>query len=335
MKEIIYTQHDEVKAAAERIYESMKDSGGLKDIFCVACGGSLGSLYPLEYLLRCNAGSIHVESVSANEFLCAPPARLGKSSLVVLLSASGTTAETCAAAESARESGATLIGLSKKPNTKLHSFSDYAWVCSVDAFDSENFKYSDSCLLLRFGFELLRLYDNYEHYEEAVNAFDVLEIVHKRALRQTERRALKFGEEHKNDKIIYTVASGPSLSASYMLSICLIMEMEWVNSFAIDAGEMFHGPFEVADNNTPFVVFMSNGRTRSMDERALRFLQRYSTRVSIIDSNELGLSHIGPNVEEFFSGTINWIVAFAYGKGLATAKAHPIHEWRYMGKISY
>lgn len=335
MKEILYTTHNEIKATAEKIVADIRADGGLKDVFCVACGGSLGSLYPLEYLLRSESKSIHVESISSNEFVYASPARLGKNSVVVLLSASGNTSETLAAAEHAKQTGATVITLSRRTEAKLHQVADYKWTCSVDAFDSENFQFCDSCLVLRFGFELLKICDNYKHYDEAVQAFDVLEIVHKRALRQIERRTAPFGEAHKSDKVIYTVASGPSLSAAYMLSICLIMEMEWVNSSTIDAGEMFHGPFEVADNNTPFVVFMSNGRTRCMDERALRFLQKYSTRVTVIDSNELGLSQIGPNVEEYFSGALNWIAAFAYGKGLALAKAHPIHEWRYMGKIPY
>lgn len=330
-----YTSLEEIRQNAAEIQKKTEEYGGLKNVFCVACGGSLGSLYPLEYLLRCESASLHCESISGNEFVFSAPKRLGKDSVVILLSASGSTPETCAAAKLASEAGAVVISISSNPEAKLFEHADYKWVCSHDAFESSTFALTDSCQALCFGFELLKLYDGYEHYDEAKRAFEVLPIVHHRALRTIDRRVVPFGEAHKADKVIYTVASGASYSAAYMETICLIMEMEWVNSFAIQAGELFHGPFEVADGNTPFMVFMSNGRTRKLDERALRFLQRYSGRVTVIDANEMGVSILGDNVEEFFSGIINWVAAFAYGKGLALAKDHPIHEWRYMKKIEY
>jgi len=331
----ICTSLEKIKKDAEEIRERTDAIGGLKNVFCVACGGSLGSLYPLEYLLRCESATLHCESISSNEFVFAPPKRLGKDSVIILLSASGGTPETCTAAKKASEAGAIVISMSSNEKAALFENADYQWVSFHDAFESATFALTDSCQALYFGFELLRMYDNYAHYEEAQRAFEVLPIVHHRAMRTIDRRIVPFGEAHKSDKVIYTVASGASYSAAYMESICLIMEMEWVNSFAIHAGEMFHGPFEIADGNTPFMLFMSNGRTRKLDERALRFLQRYSGRVTVIDANELGVSILGDNVEEFFSGIINWVAAFAYGKGLALAKDHPIREWRYMKKIAY
>jgi len=327
--------HAEVTADIEAIYNKIEKIGGIKDVFCVGCGGSLANLYPLEYLLRSESKSIHAESITGNEFVYDAPERMGKNSLVVLLSATGGTPETCAAAKTAKSAGATVITISGKADAPLHENGDYKWNCSVDILDSETYDRYNSCLVLQLGFELLRLYDDYSYYDEAMNAIDLIPQMHKKLVRQISQRTIPFGEAHKADKVIYTVASGPSLFAGYMQSICLFMEMEWVNSFCIHAGEMFHGPFEVADNNTPFVVFLSNGRTRIMDERALKFLERYSGRVTVIDSNELGVSIVGPNVEEYFSGVLNWVAAYAYGKGLAVAKDHPFGERRYMGQIEY
>ena len=330
-----YTTHDEVTETIEAIYKKMKTQGGIKDVFCVGCGGSLANLYPLEYLLRSESKTIHAESITGNEFVYDAPKRLGKNSLVVLLSATGGTPETCAAVKTAKAAGATIITLSGKEDAPLHENSDYKWVCSVDIVDSETYDRYNSCLVLQLGFELLRLYDDYSYYDEAMNAVNLIPQMHKKVMRQISKRTIPFGKAHEADKVIYTVASGPSQFAGYMLSICLFMEMEWVNSFCIHAGELFHGPFEVADNNTPFVVFLSNGKTREIDERALRFLAKYSGRVTTIDSNELGVSIVGPNVEEYFSGVLNWAAAYVYGKGLAVAKDHPFGERRYMGKIEY
>ena len=54
------------------------------------------------------------------------------------------------------------------------------------------------------------------------------------------------------------------------------MEMQWLHAAPIHSGEYFHGPFEVTDKETPFILLMNEGRTRAMDERALVFLTKYA-----------------------------------------------------------
>ena len=39
---------EEMQAAILEIQEKLADKGGIKNIFCVACGGSLAGLYPLD-----------------------------------------------------------------------------------------------------------------------------------------------------------------------------------------------------------------------------------------------------------------------------------------------
>ena len=51
-------------------------------------------------------------------------------------------------------------------------------------------------------------------------------------------------------------------------------EMQWIHSSAIHSGEYFHGPFEITDKDVPFIMMMSTGRTRALDQRALDFLQQ-------------------------------------------------------------
>ena len=205
----------------------------------------------------------------------------------------------------------------------------------MDTTDSKQVNSLDMSLVLRFGFELLNLQESYEYYSEALHGFAALPDICKRTRRMTAPRAVKFGREHAADRVIYTVSGGPSFFAGYMESICHFMEMEWINSFAIHAGELFHGPFEITDRNTPFVVFMNSGPTRTMDERALRFLQTYSGRVTLVDANEFGVSQTGPHVEAYFSGIVNWLSASQMDRGLEAEKDHPFMERRYMGRVDY
>ena len=74
------------------------ETRSIQDIFVVACGGSLATLYPILYILDRETNAVHVSSVNAAEFFHNPPHRLGDHSLVILNSQSGTTPETVSAA---------------------------------------------------------------------------------------------------------------------------------------------------------------------------------------------------------------------------------------------
>lgn len=56
--------------------------------------------------------------------------------------------------------------------------------------------------------------------------------------------------------------------------------MQWINSASIHSGEYFHGPFEITEPGTPFILLQSSGRTRPLDDRAIRFIERYQENCS-------------------------------------------------------
>lgn len=329
-----FTTANEIKDIAEQVKNRTDAVGGLKNVYCVACGGSLAGLYPLEYLLKCESPSLAVYSMTSNEFVHATPVKVGEDAMVVLCSISGT-AETVEAAKKAKELGAAVVTLSGAANTPLSEQGDYHMVYAGISENPDDYDSTNMAMVLRFGFELLRLYDDYANYEAAMAGFEVLNDSIGKAVKRVSKRADIFGEEHKDDEVIYTVGSGPCLNVAYMESICMLLEMEWINSSTIHSGELFHGPFEVADFDTPFIMFMSEGKTRALDDRALRFLERYSGRVTIIDAKELGVSIIAPEVEEYFSALYTWAVAYRYTQSLAESKNHPLLDRRYMFKVEY
>ena len=75
----------------------------VENVYFVACGGSLATLYPGKYILERETAAVSTGAYTAAEFLNDPPARLGEKSLVVLNSQSGGTPETAAAALRHRE----------------------------------------------------------------------------------------------------------------------------------------------------------------------------------------------------------------------------------------
>ena len=325
----------EVKAAAESIYAAMQAKGGLKDVYCVACGGSLSAFYSVYYLLRNEAKSFDVAYMTANEFVHATPVRVNENALVITISMSGTP-ETVEAAKKAKELGATTISLAVSDDSPLFQYGDYNWIYNGRYFDF----YYDLCsgseaLTLRLGFELLRLADNYENYDAAIDGFDKLNDMALRIMFRTRERAKKFGEAYKDDKMIYVLGSGANLGHAYSETICIFNEMVWVDAFCFNSGELFHGPFECCDQDQAYLVFVSEGRTRFMDLRALNFLRQHSEHVSVIDARELGVSQIAHEVEEYFSGLITGVAAGNYTAAIEFAKNHPNAERRYMHHFAY
>ena len=77
----------------------------VENVYFVACGGSLATLYPGKYILERETAAVSTGAYTAAEFLNDPPARLGEKSLVVLNSQSGGTPETAAAARLAAGDG--------------------------------------------------------------------------------------------------------------------------------------------------------------------------------------------------------------------------------------
>jgi len=325
-----------IKSTVQKIVDAMKEKGGLRDVYLVACGGSLFELNTLEYLLKCEAQSFGCTSITGNEFAYATPARVGGQSLIITMSLSGGTKEVVAAEKKARELGATVLAIVGKEECEVAANSDYHFVFQNEAASGDlDYECGNIAIALRIGFELLNDTDGYAFYDKACKGFEVLNRSLHDVKARVQRRARAFGEAYKEDTFIYTVGSGSSYGLARALSVCIFMEMEWINSSAIHAGEMFHGPFECVNFDTPYVVMMSEGKNRPLDERALKFVRDQSGRVTVIDARELGVSIIAPEVEEYFSGLYNWIAAMEYAKEIAFAKHHPLFERRYMGRIAY
>ena len=323
----------EVKQLMTGVLEKLDAAGGVKNVYCVACGGSHGSMYPMEYFINNEAKALSVFSVTANEFVHKLPKNLGENSLVFAMSLGGGTKETLAAATAAKEKGSIVIALSGSADSALARLADFSVVYSIDIGTPVNEQ--NQYMALALATELLNQTEGYDYYEQMIDGLNKIRLVCDKAVQKIHPAALKFGEEHKDVPVLYTMASGASYGVAYMQSICLFMEMEWIHSSAIHTAEYFHGPFEVTEPGVPFLIFVSDGPTRALDERALDFLRKHSDQVTVLDAKELGVSIIDDAVVEYFNPLVHWAAGIEYAEGLALAKKHPLLQRRYMGKLVY
>lgn len=323
----------EIKKIIEEIIAGKREDGGIKEVYYVACGGSYGAFYPAKIFLETEAKEIRVGLYNSNEFVHNTPKAFGENSVLVVASHKGNTPETVKAAELGKKAGVPVIALTWVPDSPITGQADY--VVGYTFGDDKDIAGEKTIVALMTAVEILNQTEGYENYDKFLDGVAKINNIVKHAQKHVEKRALTFAKDHKEDNVIYTLASGAGYGAAYMESICIFMEMQWINSSSIHSGEFFHGPFEITDAEIPFIIQVSEGRTRPLDERALKFLKQYGNRIEILDAKDLGLSTIDSSVVDYFNHSLFNNVYAVYNKALSIEREHPLTTRRYMWKVEY
>lgn len=306
---------------------------GITEVYLVACGGSLVDMYPAKYFLESEAKKVVTGLYTANEFVHATPKRLNQDSLVIVCSHGGNTAESVNAAKVAKEHSAHTIGLTHNKDAALNEHSDYVFL--YEWGEDSDVKNNPMAIILQLVVEVLNATEGYSDYEAFQSGIEKINGIIKKGEQQVADRTKEFAEKYKDEELFYVLSSGASYGHAYGFAICSLMEMQWLNAASIHSGEYFHGPFEVTDKETPFILLMNEGRTRALDERAKTFLLEYGEKVEIVDAKELGINTIADEVVEFFNPILFYSIMCVYREALAEVRNHPLETRRYMGKVSY
>lgn len=320
---------------SKEIIQGIKEKQGeIKSVIFVGCGASKADLYPAKYFLDGNAKALRVSHYTANEFNYATPEAVNDKSIVITASLGGTTPETVQANARAKELGAHVISLTKTVDSPLTKDADY--VVYHRFAESYSAKLEKMGFALELAVEILQQFEGYDNYEDMQLAFSKIYDLADTAAKSAILDAKKFANEYKDSPVIYVMSSGATHEVAYSTSICLMMEMQWINSGTFHSGEFFHGPFEIVDKNVPFILLMNDGRTRKIDSRALTFLERFEAKATVVDALDYGLSAVIPKtVIDYFNPMILTSVFRVYAEELSEARQHPLTKRRYMWKLEY
>lgn len=318
---------------AETLDSRARDGHSVREVFLVACGGSLVDLYSSRFLLATESRRLRADLCTANEFAHATPKALGEQSVAIVCSHGGGTRETVEAATSARSRGALTITLTHNPTSDIAELADrnivYEWG------DETNVGDNPMAISLALCLEILRHVDSYEHYDDFRRGLREIDTIVRTARKKVQERAARFADRYRDSDMFYVLSSGASFGHAYGFSICSLMEMQRLNASAIHSGEFFHGPLEITDETRNFIVLVNEGRTRPLDERLLEFLARYAERCEVIDARELGIDALPASVVDYFNPVLFYSVLCEYRAALARVRNHPLDTRRYMGKVEY
>lgn len=292
-----------VKGIIEAVNEAKQNVGGIQNVVWIAAGGSHGGFYPAHYFLDQEAKTVRSKNITSNEFVKAPPAFVGENTVAVVCSMRGT-AETIEAAKVAQNLGATTIAL-YVDESELTEICDHKIKYQSIAIDESDFSETNSAYGLKIAMTIMNLVEGYEHFETALADFDKVDAVYKQAAIDIRPKAIKWGLQNRESKSIHVMGSGPTFGSAYIFSICNVMEMLQIDSPTVNCCDFFHGPFEVIDEDTSVFLLVGEGRSRSNDERAARFLEQFGgKKVFRLDSKEIGLEKFDAKVSEHFNHLI-------------------------------
>ena len=306
---------------------------GLRNVFLLGSGGGLLTHEGVQYLLERRSTTFPVFALSANEFIYRHPARLGTGSLAVLASNTGTTPEVVAAARFAKEQGAAVASVTRKPDSPLAEASDVAWTYGDDTGvgDPKSFQ------LAILGLALLRASgdmaaDEYEAHLQTLEALPEALIV---ACRETEGLNARIAGALKDEPVIYVIGAGPNHGTAYCLAMCYLQEMQWKHAASFDAAEFLHGAMEVVTDDTAVIQYLGEEATRPIDERAQAFLRKYTTRGFYVDARDLTLPGVQTAMRPFASHFALDAVMGRLAQHFEAATGHDLQNRRYMFKVEY
>ena len=320
-------------ALGEALAARAADGRQIAQVFLVACGGSLVDLYPSRFFLASEGSRLRTDLYTANEFVHAVPKALGDRSVVIVCSHGGDTPESVEAARIAQARGSLTVTLTHNKSSKIAACADHNIV--YEWGDESSVQNNPMAITLALCLEILQQAEGYENYDDFRKAIQQIDEVVAAARNKVRERTATFAETYRDAELFYVLSSGASYGHAYGFAICSLMEMQRLNASAIHCGEFFHGPFEVTDKQTNFIVLLNHGRTRPLDERVIAFLERYAERYEVVDARELGIGVLPESVVDYFNPVLFYSVLCVYREALAKIRHHPLATRRYMGKVKY
>lgn len=327
-KEVLQKGVDERKNIEAAVSEIVKK--GVENVFLVGCGGSLAVMTPCKYILETNS-HLPVYEYNAGEFVSIMPKTFNEKSLVILSSYTGTTKETVAAAKLAREIGAATIGFAGKADSELGLNVDYIFANDAKGGVTD----SKLIMLYQIVFSLMKQVDNFEKYEEVMEAIAKLpeNLVNIKHL--VEERAVKFANDFKDAEYIMTIGSGVLWGETYSYAVCILEEMQWIQAHPVHAGEFFHGSFEIVTEDSKLLIFKGEDLTRPLVDRVTDFTSIYNKNAEIIDTKDYPLAGVADDIRGYLSPFVISTILERYSENLAEVRNHPLSTRRYMTKVSY
>ncbi|WP_371029208.1 SIS domain-containing protein [Pseudoclavibacter sp. JSM 162008] len=300
-------------------------------ILFVGMGGSWASSVPVVLQLQRAAIKVPVYNLNAAEFNALYAGNVGPSDLVVAASHSGGTPETVQAAETAKAAGALVVSVAIDADNALSAPADHSLVyCSNRSITSA--KYT---LLSELAYSLREAHGDDAGVAAARSALERMPAATLAATEAYEGHLAEIAGSYAFADNVYVLASGSLSGLAYLLSVCYLVEMQWKKSTHFATGDFFHGPFELAQNEQPYLLFSGEDETRASADRARKFFDSYNPNYRVLDVKDLELPGIDASLRAELQHIPMASITMRLADHFESVSGHDLDSRLYMHKVAY
>ena len=239
----------------------------VQHIYWVGAGNSWVNLLSGKYLLD-RFTDIPSDCLISYELVWRNPTRLNKNSWVFLASFSGATEDTVFALRHSKSHGAHTVAIVNKADSLMGVEAD-----QVIPYNSKALYLLPLAAAYLFALEIARL-KGHNSVEPIVEGLYNLPSLLSHQYIEEERIARNLAEEFKDEKIFYTLGSGPLYGLAYKFGLTVFMENMRVHGSFMDTTEFRHGPVEMLEREKPVVVILlGTDESRPLVERVRDLVQ--------------------------------------------------------------
>lgn len=297
----------------------------VKNIYFIGSGGSYADMLPYEYLVR-SRSTLPARSAIGPEFELVPDKAFGPGSLAVFASATGTTDDVNKVIGFAKQHGAYTLGFTGEADSPFAKALDHVFISSAHSYDVQ---------LLLLLTKLMSERGEFDNYEAFADQLSLLPSLLVDVAKQADPVAEAFAEKHKETDYHFLVGSGNVWGYTYLYSMCVLEECQWLHTTRVHAAEFFHGSLELVEKTTSVILFVGEDETRPLMERVENFAKKYSDDVAVFDTADYALPGIDTSFRALLSPLVTGTVAGRISHHLEKVRDHDLSLRRYYRVVEY
>lgn len=304
---------------------------GATNLFLLGSGGAGILLDPAARLLRARS-TFPVFHENPAEVLAQGHAHLGATSLVVVPSLSGTTAESLDVVDHSRARGATVVALTAHGDSPLAQRADHVFVNpAADDTSSESFYLQSLALALALMHERKEI----DTYDAVLAELAQLPRLLVDAKRDFEPHARAWAEQNSDEPYHIFTGAGSTWAQAWYYAMCILEEMQWIRTRPVHANDFFHGTLELVEPGVSVVVLTGEDSARPLSQRVAGFAAGRTDKLTVFDAAEIATPGISPAVRELISPILLATVLERVSAHLEVLRDHPLTTRRYYRRVQY
>ncbi len=308
---------------------------GVDNVHFLGAGGAGVLMLPAAQLLQ-RMSTLPTFLLQPAEMMAMGSVSLGARSAVVLPSLSGTTPESIAMVRHAQERGAHVIALTGHADSPVAEAADTNFTnFAEDDTSSESFYLQSLLLALALLEERGELAGFDGGFDGIATELALLPELLLEAKRGFEPRAAALAGALRSEPYHIITGAGGTWAQAWYYGTCILEEMQWIRTRPIHAADFFHGTLELVEPGVSVILFMGEDTARPLVERVGRFVPTVTDKVTILDSAEVALGGVSPQVRALISQVLIATLTERLSAHLEVVREHPLTTRRYYRRIDY